>query len=91
MAKNPIMVAAGKKAAATRRKNQETTHQKWVQAGLKAWETRRKNQKKSNKQGRTNTDNTVNLSVKELDKMLQTIKEVQQFIKKLNRRSYLKN
>lgn len=47
MAKNPIMVAAGKKAAATRRKNREAQHQVMVAAGKKAWETRRKNQSRN--------------------------------------------
>jgi hypothetical protein len=51
--KNPIMVAAGKKAAATRRKNKEAEHQKWVRAGRKAWETRRKNQGGTNRNART--------------------------------------
>lgn len=47
MAKNPIMVKAGKKAARTRQKNKEAVHQKWVEAGLKAWETRRKNKSRN--------------------------------------------
>lgn len=47
MAKNPIMVKAGKKAARTRQKNKEAIHQKWVDAGHKAWETRRKNQSRN--------------------------------------------
>ena len=42
-AKNPVMVKAGQKAAATRKANKEALEKKLSDAGKKAWETRRFN------------------------------------------------
>lgn len=42
MAKNPVMVEAGKKAWETRRKNEAA--QRRQAAAYKAWDTRRKNE-----------------------------------------------